>query len=84
MKGSRKVRPVSNTPHPNHGGFVTVQGYRFFHKALSDYVGLYVHVEWAGGREVEAVDVFISGRYLCEAIRPHLFKSRNGDGDSLL
>lgn len=79
MKGLRKVRPVSNTPYPNHGGFVTVVGYRFFHKALGDYVGTYVHVEWTGGREVETVDVYVSGNYLCEAIRPHLFKRRNGD-----
>lgn len=79
MKGLRKVRSVSNTPYPNHGGFVTVDGYRFFHKALGDYVGLYVHVECGDGGEIEAVNIYISGDFLCEAVRPHLFKRRNGD-----
>ncbi len=75
MKGLRVVRPVSDTPYPDHGGFVTVEGYRYFHKALSDWVGRTVRVEWTGGREIEAVDVYVSGHYLCEAMRPHLFET---------
>lgn len=27
----------------------------------------------------ETVDIYVSGKYLCEALRPHLFKARNGD-----
>ena len=78
MKGLRGVRPVSGTPHPDHGGFVTVDGYRFFHKTLSDYVGLTVHFECADNREIETVDIYVSGDFLCEAMRPHLFERRNG------